>query len=531
MTSVNNKRISSIILINLLLALVSLCKDILLAGYLGTSAQADAFLLAYFIIDTIGNNLLANALGGAVIPVLAGLYESGEDQRLNKLTRLVVIYSVAISTLIAFLIFGMRFGLLSWVGAGLGEPSRQLSVGLFTLLIPSLVVFPLINIGISIMQVHNRFNIPALAPVLFNTIYLIGLSYLLYFKTPLVIGVYSLALFIMIGQLVMLSMVWLPIFKYRLIALPTWNSIYNPLVRSSFDEVIKLRLWTASSDLITVWKSFLPYLITLLFPQIIYFIERYLASHLEIGSISGLNYAFRLVQFPLWVFIAAVSSVLFSMMAKLSATGNKQEFNRVLMNSIYFTSVFTIPFTIILFVLRVPIISILLQRGEFNSHSMAITANIMAGYTLTIIWQGFSVIWVRAALVEGKVFYAILAAAVSAVSTIGVDFILVPLVGAAGLGYGAAIGAIINFITLYMLFARFRQLRFSKLWRGLFKIVLANLPLLLVTVMFSQLWVRIAGIGTFSSKFGYVTVVIIVCLPVYWLGLRFFRVELFEKEM
>jgi peptidoglycan biosynthesis protein MviN/MurJ (putative lipid II flippase) len=335
----------------------------------------------------------------------------------------------------------------------------------------------------------------------------------------------------MIGQLVMLSMVWLPIFKYRLIALPTWNSIYNPLVRSSFDEVIKLRLWTASSDLITVWKSFLPYLITLLFPQIIYFIERYLASHLEIGSISGLNYAFRLVQFPLWVFIAAVSSVLFSMMAKLSATGNKQEFNRVLMNSIYFTSVFTIPFTIILFVLRVPIISILLQRGEFNSHSMAITANIMAGYTLTIIWQGFSVIWVRAALVEGKVFYAILAAAVSAVSTIGVDFILVPLVGAAGLGYGAAIGAIINFITLYMLFARFRQLRFSKLWRGLFKIVLANLPLLLVTVMFSQLWVRIAGIGTFSSKFGYVTVVIIVCLPVYWLGLRFFRVELFEKEM
>lgn len=531
MMSVNNKRISSIILINLLLALVSLWKDILLAGYLGTSAQADAFLLAYFIIDTIGNNLLANALGVAVIPVLAGLYESGEDQRLNTLTRLVVVYTVTISTLIAFLMFGMRFGLLSWVGAGLSEPSRQLSVGLFTLLIPSVVVFPLINIGISIMQVHNRFNIPALAPVLFNAIYLIGLSYLLYFKTPLVIGVYGLAQFIIIGLLVMVSMVWLPILKYRLIVLPTWASIYNSLFRNKIDEVIKQRLLTVSLDLVTVWKSFLPFLITLLFPQIIYLVERYLASHLETGSISGLNYAFRLVQFPLWVFIAAVSNVLFPVMAKLSLIGDKQGLNKVLMNSIYFTSLFTIPFSIILFVLRVPIISILLQRGEFSSHSVVITANIMAGYTLTIIWQGFSVIWVRASLAEGRVFYALLAAAISAVSTIGFDLILVPLMGAAGLGYGAAIGAIINFSTLYMLFSRFSHFQFSKLFIGLLKIVLANLPLLLVTVLFSQLWVRIAGIGTFGSRFGYAAVVIIVCLPVYWLSLRFFRVELFEKEM
>lgn len=526
-TNVNNKRIGNIILINLLLALVSLCKDILLASYLGTSAQADAFLLAYFMIDTLGNNLIANALGVAVIPVLAGLYESGEDQRFNKLTRQVVAYTVVISTMIALLMFGIRVGLLSWVGAGFGESSRQLSLALFTLLIPSLVVFPLINIGISIMQVNNRFNLPALAPVLFNAIFLFGLTYLLYFRIPLVIGVYSLALYIMIGLLGMLAMVWIPIFKYRLIAWPTRT--LNPLVRSNLGKLIKREFLTISLDLMTVWRSFLPYLITLLFPQIIYFMERYLASHLEIGSISGLNYSFRLVQFPIWVFSAAISAVLFPAMAKLSALGDKDDYNKVLINAIYFTAIFTIPLSIILFVLRVPIISILLERGEFSAHSVVITADIMVGYTLAIIFQGFSFIWVRVSLIEGKVIYALVAAAVSALVTIGFDFMLVPIVGATGLGYGTFIGAIFNFATLYILFSRFNHLRFLP-WRRLFRIILANLPLLLVTLMFSQLWTRVVENEAFIFRFGYAMTVIVVCLPIYWKSLKVFRVFILIRK-
>ncbi len=543
----NFKNISNVALINLMLALVALGKDILLAGYLGTSAQADAFLLASFIVDAFGNNLIASALGVAVIPVFAGLHQRGEQERFIQVTRSLVVYTVVISALLAFLMFTIRYGLFSWAGAGLSEPSQQLGIGLFSLLIPTLLAFPLINIGISIMQVHNRFKIPALAPVLYNLVLLIGLVYLHYSNLPLARGVYALAGLIMIGLLVMLGLVWFPIFKNRFVALTGGNSISNTLVlveekpkpkekskpkeKPKSNGATKQRFLSLSSDLVSVWQSFWPYLITLLFPQMIYLVERYLASHLETGSISGLNYAFRLVQFPLWVFIAAISSVLFPVMAKLSALGDKSGFNKVLLNSINIVAVFSIPFSIILFVLRVPIITILLQRGEFSLHSVDITANIMAGYALTIIWQGFSVIWVRASLVEGKVFYALLAAAASAATTISLDVILVPKVGAVGLGYGAAIGAIINFATLYLLFTRFNHWQHSQLWRGLFRIVLANVPLLLVTVLFAQLWVRIAGIGTISPRFGYVVVVIMVCLPVYWLSLRLFRVKLYEKEM
>lgn len=510
-------------MINLVLALVSLIKDIVLAAYLGTSVQADAFLLAYFIIFAFGNNLLASALGVAVIPVLAGLHQNGERQRFIRLTVYLVVYTVIITTLFAFLMFGIRFGLFSWLGAGLSVTSRELSISLFILLTPSLVAFSLINMGMSIMQVNNRFNIPALAPVLFNMISLIGLLYLNYSNIPLEIGVYALAFITIFGILAMLVIVWIPILKYRIVAFADCVfGLRTMFIDRSSDFYQRSFLFP---DLIAVWKSFFPYLLTILFPQIIFLFERYLASHLETGSISGLNYAFRIVQFPLWVFIAAVSTVLFPVLAKMSAIGDKQGINNELINSIYVTSLFTIPFTIILYVLRIPIITILLQRGEFNSHSVEITSSIMAGYTLTIIWQGFLVIWVRAAIVEGKVSYALIAAAVSAALNISFDIIFVPILGTTALGCGAAIGAMVNFGVIYMLFSRFSNLHFSHLSRGIFKILLANVPLLFITILFSQLWARVAESGTFIFRIGYVVIVMIGCISAYWIGLRLFKVR------
>lgn len=518
----NNKKISSLVLINLLLAIVALGKDVLLAGYLGTSAQADAFLLANFIVFAIGNNLLASALGVAVIPVLADLHESGEHKRFNNVTFFIIVSTIFISILLALFMFALRFKLFSYGSSGLSWHSRNLSIDLFTLLIPLVIAFPLANIGMSILQVHSRFNIPAFGPVSFNSVLLIGLIFLQYFNIPLAIGVFDIVQLVVFGVIVMLFLVWFPIFQDRLVRLPESISIKKFLLADKLNESSGRRL---SVDIVTVWKSFFPYLLTILFPQIIFMVERYLASNLETGSISGLNYAFRLVQFPLWVFIAAVSTVLFPEMAKMSAMGDKQGYNNVLTNSIYVTSLFTIPFTIILYILRMPIISILLQRGEFNSHSVDITSNIIAGYAFTIIWQGFSVIWVRASIVEGKVSYALIAAAVSAVSNISFDFMIVPILGATGLGYGAAIGAMVNFGVIYMLFARLSNLHFSILWRRVYKILLANIPLYLITVLFSHLWVSVAKSGTTISRFGYVVVVIIVCSSIYWIALRLFKVR------
>lgn len=281
-----------------------------------------------------------------------------------------------------------------------------------------------------------------------------------------------------------------------------------------------------SSDLLTIGKNFLPYLLTILFTQLTYLVERYFASQLESGSIAGLNYAFRLVQFPLWVFVAALSSVLFPIMAKVFALGQKDRFNELLTNSIFMTLLITLPLTIILYVLRVPIVSIMLQRGEFSNYSAAITTHIMAGYTFTIIWQGFAVILVRAALTSGRVYIALLAAAFSAVATLSFDAIYVPILGAAGLGFGATLGAIVNFSLLYFLYFGWVKWKTTYAIRVM-KILVANLPLVILALLFSRLWDYIEQAQRLVAyQFGYVALVILVCLPVYWLSLKICKVTL-----
>ena len=55
--------------VNLVLAGVALIKDMVLASFMGTTSSADAFMLAFYIPDIIGNTLLAASVGIACIPV------------------------------------------------------------------------------------------------------------------------------------------------------------------------------------------------------------------------------------------------------------------------------------------------------------------------------------------------------------------------------------------------------------------------------------------------------------------------------
>lgn len=66
-----------LVLFNLLLAFVAFIKDIVLASYFGTSGIADAINLAFFLPDTLGNNLIGAAIGVSSIPILTKLSLNG----------------------------------------------------------------------------------------------------------------------------------------------------------------------------------------------------------------------------------------------------------------------------------------------------------------------------------------------------------------------------------------------------------------------------------------------------------------------
>lgn len=500
--------ITALAAINLILAAAALFRDIFLASYLGTSLQADAFLLAYFIPDMIGNSLFANALAVSCVPLFSRLYVSGQPGLLKETVTGTMVYFSLFTAVLVIVLYFTRNVVIGVLGSGLGEVARGLTVELYGIILPSMAIFPAISIGMAVLQVHGKFNAPAMAPVLFNLIFLSAIIYLYLLSAPLQAGVFLLALIIPVGVAVMAVLIWLSIGKYRI----------NIFVRPDF-----ARLISPAGEVKDVLKVFFPYLGILMTFQAVLMVERYLASGLGVGSIAGLNYAYRMAQFPLWVFVAAVSTVVFPSMSKAISLGQTDNLRETFGNALNLVLIITVPLAACLFILRVPAVSVLLQRGSFDAGSVQITAGILAGYSLSIIFQGVVIICLRAFLAIGRYGTPLLVTITASGLNIVLDFFLVEIYGTAGLGYGAAAGALVNSLILLILINRELHICLTMRLKVMVRILAANLPVLLVAVVFYQIWHLMAGAGLLI-KLGYAFGVVVVVIPVYICSLSIFKI-------
>jgi putative peptidoglycan lipid II flippase len=124
--------------------------------------------------------------------------------------------------------------------------------------------------------------------------------------------------------------------------------------------------------------------------QINIFVGTILASLLPPGSVSYLYYADRIVELPLGVFAIAVGTATLPSFSDQVAMGRIDELKRTIAFSLRLILFITIPATVALIALRVPIISVLFQRGEFSAQATTLTAQALLCYTVGL-WA-FSVI-------------------------------------------------------------------------------------------------------------------------------------------
>jgi putative peptidoglycan lipid II flippase len=442
----------SLVLINFVLAVVAFAKDLLFANYFGTSAVADAFTLAYFIPDTIGNNLLASALGVAVIPILAKqlLFEEKDD--LYRLLKLLFCSLSVVSLLLMGFLYEDRESLMRWFGGGATSSFTGLSEQLLLILSPILLFYPLLSLGGAVMNAAQRFILTALAPVLLNGCMLLTLLWCMGLKLPLLTGSSLLGFSITGGTLVITFFLWLDLHR-REVPFPL---LYQAEVR---------RGWSSLKE---IMRIFFPYLLILSCTHTIYFVERYLAARLGPGTVAGLNYAFRLSQFPVWVFAAAVTTIVLPSLAKWQAIRDYEQMNKELMQAIKWVSLVVVPFSFLFYFLRVPLVTILFERGAFNQESVHQTAQILAGYALSIAGQSFSLLFQRYFLAIRQMVIPLLGSILFTALTGWLDFQLIHPFGSAGLGYAAAIGASSNSMFLCLVFlwriGKFTALKRKTFW-------------------------------------------------------------------
>ncbi|MBP1961788.1 murein biosynthesis integral membrane protein MurJ [Paenibacillus aceris] len=499
-------------ILNGTVAVLAFLKDVLTATNFGTSLAADSLTLAYFLPDTIGNNLIASAIGVSCVPVFAKAFASGSKAHFVNLVRTTTIFFCLLALAVWLVLWLYNNEATALLAGSSTSTLGRLTASLIQILLSTIVIFPVFAVGSALLQTTGIFSVPAGAPLLSHLLIILVLIYSMVMHLDQVQMVYLVAWSLLLGAIAMTAFIWFVIWRKKPLRAMGDSRMID---HAAIEHISRDR--QAQGQL---WKIFVPYLLILASSQIGYFVERNLAAGMGSGIVAGLNYAFRLSQLPVWVFVAAIYSVVLPSMSQDVFLNQTVKLKSTIANAFKDILLVTLPTTLFLFFLRVPIISILFQRGAFNEHSVYITAEILKGYSLSIIGLSISAVCVRYFLAAGKMLLPLAVSIFASGVNIAADYLLKDTLGAASLGYGAAIGATVSAVLLTMLISKELQLSIQSAIRIFGKMLMANaLPSLLLFLLFLS-WNYFdgnngKGIGIIILASGS-----LACLVIYYATLR-----------
>lgn len=177
--------------------------------------------------------------------------------------------------------------------------------------------------------------------------------------------------------------------------------------------------------------------------QINMIVDKALGSMLEEGALSALAYSGTLNALVTGVFITSLSTVLYPTLTEAAASGDTDGFSDQLLSSLGGLTVILTYISFFVFVKANDIVTIVFERGSFDTHATKLTGIVLAGYAFSYIFIGIREVLTRS-------FFAIQDTKTPMVnSAIGVGFnivfsiVLVKLYGIIGIALGTVFSNII----------------------------------------------------------------------------------------
>ena len=343
--------------------LLGLIREQVFAGLFGAGYAYDSFVVAFRIPNLLRDLFGEGALSAAFVSVFSD-YDANRSREDTWLlaSNVLCFFVVAISliTLMGMVFADQIVDLLAPDFSAVSGKS-ELTASMTVIMMPFLLFISRAAVVMGILNTKNRFFIPSVASSFFNLGSIIGgtaLAFLLpRYGYPAIIG---MAFGTLIGGFLQLA-VQLPVLKK---------------IGFRFTPVLNL----SDPGLRRVLKLMIPATIGLSATQINIFINTNFASSCAEGSVSWLNYAFRLVQLPIGLFGVAISIAALPVLARQASTMNFEAMRTTFVSSLTMVFCLTIPATVGLVVLAEPIIKLIFEHGAFTAADTKATAVALSLY-------------------------------------------------------------------------------------------------------------------------------------------------------
>jgi putative peptidoglycan lipid II flippase len=320
------------------------------------------------------------ALGSAFIPTFTGFLtredRPGAWRLASGVVNLVLLALILISTLAwIFAPQIVRDGLFILV-PGLDPVQEILTVGLLRTMLPSVLIFGLSGLVMGILNAHQVFLVPAIAPAMYSIGMILGTILL-----PEAWGVQRLAIGVVAGALMHL-LVQLP----RLLRLR--------------ERAYHLYLGLRDKAVLEVFRLMGPRLLGVAVVQMNFIVNTIIALGQPEGSVTAITLAFSLMLMPQMAVAQSAAIASLPTFSAQVARGEHGEMRHSLASTLRAVLLLAIPATVGLILLRTPLVALLYQRGAFTARSTELVAWALLWYAAGLVGH---------ALVEilSRAFYAL----------------------------------------------------------------------------------------------------------------------------
>lgn len=412
---------------------LGLARNWFLARYFGAGTSIDAFNVALVAPDLLANVLIAGALSVSFIPIFTTYLSKEKKEDAWDLASSVLNFSLIVYFLIGLIIFIFPVQINNLVAPGLEESAIPVAANLTRIIVVG-ELFLIIGIFLtSVLQSYHRFVAPALAPVVYNLGIIFGIVVLSRFY-----GILGVGIGVLLGSI-------LHIFV-QLFIIRSFGFVYHPTLNfsnSGFTRVIKLSL---------------PRAITVGVGQLEWAVSIFLASLLSVGSVSIFKFAADLQNLPVGLFGISIATAALPTLAGEWATDKIEEFKSTFVSNLHNILYLAIPFSVVLAVLRIPLVRLVLGSGLFDWNDTVATAATLSFLAVGIFAEACFILVARAFYAMHDTITPLRVALLSlAVHTITSAFLIVVLarytdVPVSFLGLGSSISSIFSFLALMWLF-------------------------------------------------------------------------------
>ncbi|PIT96991.1 hypothetical protein COT82_00170 [Candidatus Campbellbacteria bacterium CG10_big_fil_rev_8_21_14_0_10_35_52] len=392
----------------LLSQVLALARDRLLAYFFGAGAILDTYYTAFKIPDII---FVSTASIVSIYILIPFLTEKSSVSKSAERDFISVIFS-AFFLLIVFvsaIAFVLTPQFVKIFFPGFIDSAYLNDLILFTrILLLQPIFLGISNLFASITQVHRKFILYALSPILYNLGIIAGIIFLY----P-IFGFIGLGIGVVFGAIFHLS-----------IQLPF-------IIKGGFFPKIAIKMIVRKlNDIKKVIFLSLPRTLALSAHQISLLLLISLASVMTNGSIAVFSFSFNLQSVPLTIIGVSYSVAAFPTLVRLFSNGEKEYFLEQMLAAAKHIIFWSFPTVILFIVLRAQIVRVILGSGEFDWSDTRLTAASLALFVVSLAAQGLVLLFARGYYATGNTKKPLIFNVIAAILAVIFSFILIKLFAA-----------------------------------------------------------------------------------------------------